>query len=282
VVLSVNNTARLEGASFLKGTEMPKDCICAQCGKEFSRAHVAHHSGRDFCSHDCHKAHQRQQSLGNVTREELVGLYWQDKLSLHAIAKKFSKGTMTVHRWFKWLKIPRRSKNEGSILATASPEFAELKRQQTAQLWKDGVFGSEEYRQKISDANTGRPRPDAREMCHRLWKDGTFGGKEWRRKQSLSKRGEKCWRWRGGTINYRGPNWQEQRRKARKRDNYTCQDCGITEASLGSELNVHHKHPYHEFDDNWKAANELDNLISLCSSCHMKAEHEYESYTNLT
>ena len=280
MVLSVNNTARLEGASFLKGTAMPRGCVCAQCGKKFSRPHVTRRFEHDFCNRDCHKAHQRQQSLGDVTRDELVKLYWENELSLHAIAKKFHKNTATVHRWFKWLNIPRRSQDDGRRLATTSPEFAELKCQQTSQLWKDGVFGSEEYRRKISVAKTGKPRPDVTEMCNRFWADGTFGGEEWQRKQSLSKRGEKCWRWRGNSDHYRGPDWQEQRRKARKRDYYTCQDCGITEASLGQELSVHHKRPYYEFDGNWKEANKLDNLVSLCPSCHMKAEHEYEKRTN--
>lgn len=66
---------------------------------------------------------------------------------------------------------------------------------------------------------------------------------------------------------YYGPNWLEQRRKVRERDNYTCQLCGITEEEYGKELSVHHKIPFVIFV-NYEEANDLDNLESLCEPCH--------------
>ena len=48
--------------------------------------------------------------------------------------------------------------------------------------------------------------------------------------------GENSGTWAGGDISYYGPNWIDQRRKARKRDNYTCQDCGITEKEYGKNF----------------------------------------------
>lgn len=81
--------------------------------------------------------------------------------------------------------------------------------------------------------------------------------------------GENSGTWAGGDINYYGPNWRSQRKKARKRDNYICQDCGIKENDYGSELSVHHIIPFREFNGDWKKANELSNLISLCEyPCH--------------
>ncbi|MGM7701944.1 HNH endonuclease [Pseudalkalibacillus sp. Hm43] len=77
--------------------------------------------------------------------------------------------------------------------------------------------------------------------------------------------------WQGGDIDYYGPNWRKQRRIARKRDNFTCQDCGITELEYGKELSVHHIIPFRNFEGDWKKANELSNLISLCEfPCHRK------------
>ena len=77
--------------------------------------------------------------------------------------------------------------------------------------------------------------------------------------------------WNGGKIHYYGPNWWSQRRKARDRDNYTCQDCGITEEEYGKELSVHHIIPFREFNGDWQEANKLSNLISLCEyPCHRK------------
>jgi 5-methylcytosine-specific restriction endonuclease McrA/uncharacterized Zn-finger protein len=83
--------------------------------------------------------------------------------------------------------------------------------------------------------------------------------------------GEKSGTWTGGDISYYGSNWLNQRRKTRKRDNYTCQDCGITEDEYGNELSVHHIIPFRKFQGDWEKANQLSNLISLCEyPCHRK------------
>ncbi|ANB55778.1 HNH endonuclease family protein [Anoxybacillus sp. B7M1] len=83
--------------------------------------------------------------------------------------------------------------------------------------------------------------------------------------------GENSGTWAGGDIEYYGPNWRIQRRKARERDNFTCQDCGITEAEYGQELSVHHIIPFRAFNGDWKRANDLSNLITLCEHpCHRK------------
>lgn len=78
--------------------------------------------------------------------------------------------------------------------------------------------------------------------------------------------------WRGGYEPYYGENWEHQRRAARKRDKYTCQHCGKTEKENGQELDVHHIIPRRKFNGDYKAANKLSNLITLCMSCHRKAE----------
>lgn len=72
--------------------------------------------------------------------------------------------------------------------------------------------------------------------------------------------------WRGGHTCYRGPNWTHQRRKARLRDGNTCQHCGSQ-----SHLIVHHKRPFNLFTD-YRKANRLPNLITLCPKCHGIAE----------
>lgn len=77
--------------------------------------------------------------------------------------------------------------------------------------------------------------------------------------------------WRGGYSPYYGPNWDKQRRAARKRDRYFCQQCNKTEKELGRELEVHHIVPFRIFGiERYREANHLDNLISLCKSCHSK------------
>lgn len=71
-----------------------------------------------------------------------------------------------------------------------------------------------------------------------------------------------------------GPNWNRQRRKALKRANYTCEECGGT--TNGRNLDVHHIIPFEEFGlERYKKANALSNLTALCRSCHMKAHADW-------
>lgn len=76
-----------------------------------------------------------------------------------------------------------------------------------------------------------------------------------------------------GRPDYRGGNWEIQTKRARERDAYTCQHCGITERELGKPLDVHHKLPYRVFTSPVEG-NRLSNLVSLCRACHMKVEAE--------
>jgi DEAD/DEAH box helicase domain-containing protein len=77
-------------------------------------------------------------------------------------------------------------------------------------------------------------------------------------------------------IDY-GPNWPAQRDAARARDNYRCRRCSAPERD-GRRHDVHHLTPFRAFgyvpgaNDLYKLANRLDNLISLCPSCHRQAE----------
>lgn len=81
--------------------------------------------------------------------------------------------------------------------------------------------------------------------------------------------GEENPMWKGGQDRDRnpGPNWDEQRQKTLNRDNHSCILCG----SVG-RLHVHHKRPLRTFDRDvtgwWNNANSLDNLVTLCQSCH--------------
>lgn len=93
--------------------------------------------------------------------------------------------------------------------------------------------------------------------------------------------GEKAAHWHGGHETYYGPDWYGQRRAARKRDNYTCQRCGVTEADLSRSLDVHHKIRFAFFGvKGHKEANNLENLICLCQQCHPTVEREdYERHS---
>ncbi|MCB8938776.1 MAG: DEAD/DEAH box helicase [Ardenticatenaceae bacterium] len=74
-----------------------------------------------------------------------------------------------------------------------------------------------------------------------------------------------------------GPNWQQQRQIVLARDGHRCRNCGA-EAKPGQGLHVHHIRPFRDFNyipgqnDNYKQANQPENLITLCPSCHKQAE----------
>ena len=75
--------------------------------------------------------------------------------------------------------------------------------------------------------------------------------------------------WRGGAEYYYGPNWTRQARRTRKRDSHRCQFCNA-ESPLGyRNLDVHHIRPFRYFKlENYKRANLLTNLVTLCGPCH--------------
>ncbi|QSW99791.1 HNH endonuclease [Haloterrigena alkaliphila] len=72
-----------------------------------------------------------------------------------------------------------------------------------------------------------------------------------------------------------GPDWGEARFEALQRDGFCCQKCGMTQKEHRAEyetgLHVHHIEPYRKFDDDEKA-HKLDNLVTVCESCHKDLE----------
>jgi 5-methylcytosine-specific restriction endonuclease McrA len=84
--------------------------------------------------------------------------------------------------------------------------------------------------------------------------------------------------WRGGrSFEIYPVGWNKTfKEQIRYRDGYKCQLCGTPEAECKTKLHVHH------IDYN-KRNIDQDNLISLCSKCHVRTNHEREfwkSYFN--
>jgi len=74
--------------------------------------------------------------------------------------------------------------------------------------------------------------------------------------------------WRNDPIDY-GLNWKIQRQATLERDKHICQVCGALE--IGRSHEVHHKIPFRTFSS-FEQANQLENLITLCSGCHQRVE----------
>jgi DEAD/DEAH box helicase domain-containing protein len=82
-----------------------------------------------------------------------------------------------------------------------------------------------------------------------------------------------------------GPDWPRIRDRVRARDKYTCQVCGAVETAR--QHDVHHKTPYRAFrapdgSPDPLQANRLDNLTTLCPSCHRKAEQNVRMRSGLS
>jgi hypothetical protein len=86
--------------------------------------------------------------------------------------------------------------------------------------------------------------------------------------------GENHWAWAGHDAGY-GPHWQQTREDVLARDNYGCQECGMTDTEhreqYDASLSIHHIEPRSTFDD-LEEADVLDNLVALCKPCHLKIE----------
>ncbi len=93
--------------------------------------------------------------------------------------------------------------------------------------------------------------------------------------------------WQAGILarpNDYGPNWSKQRQKALERDGHRCRTCGADGKNGGPtkgksvQLHVHHIRPFRDYgyipgvNKNYRLANQVDNLVTLCPSCHRRAE----------
>jgi len=75
-----------------------------------------------------------------------------------------------------------------------------------------------------------------------------------------------------------GPGWDKIRERVRGRDKFTCQVCGAVES--GRQHDVHHKVPFRSFASR-EEANRVENLTTLCPSCHHKVEQNVRMRSGL-
>lgn len=171
-------------------------------------------------------------------REWLRRRYRDDELTCAEIADEVGVTSLTVSNWLRRHDIPTRP-----------------------------AYGTS-TRVKLNCKTCGatfeaiQSRKDKRKYCSReCYYDGMH-----------MPTGEDHWSWK--ETPERRPNgreWDELRARCRRRDDYSCQLCGIHESDYKHELDVHHLRRVREFE-NPRDANALDNVVSLCRSCHRKAE----------
>lgn len=231
------------------------DLGCAECGKTFSRkASAAKEDKAYYCSRSCASAGYKKYYSG-----ENCYRYSSTDVECAQCGKALSrKATLSARRqhhfcsrpcWGKW-----KTKN------TAGENSPHYKRIPTKcrQCGKEFSVIPRAFNEHGNFCD---------HECYGLW-------------SAQNKTGKNNPLWKGGHLPYYGPNWYGQRAKARERDNYACQHCGVTETELGRQLDVHHKIPIRLFGiDRYEDANRLSNLVCLCNRYHRVAEKDSESLT---
>jgi len=150
-----------------------------------------------------------------------------------------------------------------------------------------GKFQSEETKEKMSKAHKGKPNYKNRGKSS--WIKGKHLTLEHKNNISKSHKGIKMsdtnkqkligshggykpWNYIDGRSKDKGParygdDWDKIRMIIYKRDNFTCQFCGITMKETKKAHHIHHLNPFVDSKDN-----SLENLLTLCPSCHRKEE----------
>ena len=143
--------------------------------------------------------------------------------------------------------------------------------------YRKGKHHSKEVKRKIGKSNKGKIRSREARQKYSKANLGKHLSKETRRKMSEANRGSKSYLWKGGiSFEPYSIDWTNDLREAiRKRDNYTCQLCGIHQDELGGwskKLDIHHI-------DYQKDNLNPDNLITLCRDCHCKTNFNRNYWT---
>ncbi|WP_242698451.1 HNH endonuclease [Bacillus sp. SD088] len=212
--------------------------ICAYCGNKLLRK-PSSISKSNFCNRTCRTAYLR--ANGKNTNQHLK--------------KQITKICLACGEEFKVIESRKETAKycSRSCLGKAN-----------------GERGKIQYRKRVKIQCTNCSRTlERKPSIIRQWNfcDSTCMAEYYTKSGAFS--GENNLAWQGGDIDYYGPNWRSQRKKARIRDNFTCQDCGLTEKEYGKELSVHHIIPFREFNGDWEEANRLTNLVCLCEHpCH--------------
>lgn len=225
---------------------------CRVCGESFGFISATHlRSAHDMSTEEYKKKYPDAKFHPENNREKI------------AEAKKGDNNPMRREEVKKKRsKILKKSFEKGEIQPpSTNPEVAK-KISESLQ----GRSRSEEAMEKVSETlkgkYTGSDSPRWKERIQNTCKfcEETFGvipavsdqvfcsircKAEW---QSENLTGENSPTWKGGYETYYGPDFRQQRRKARKRDNYTCRRCGITEEELERQLDVHHIVPFRNLD----------------------------------
>ena len=232
-----------------------------------------------------------------LTKEEIYDLYWNKKLDVSKISEKLGLGKTTIWRWIRKYNIRIRTNSEAKLKGKYKPTKEELYNL----YWKQGLSTvkigkkykvsnvsvlrwSKEYGIKIRDRGlrSSNLRLLSKEKLCDLYvkqkltcgKIGKIYGVDDECVRTLlihfnikrrDNAGENNSFWQGGIANLPYPyEFKKIKKIIKERDNYTCQECN-KQFKEKNKLDAHH------IDFN-KKNSKLENLITLCKSCHSKTK----------
>lgn len=225
--------------------------ICKKCKKPFFRFPSQRKSKNSYCSLKC--LHENNRT--DVNQELIYDLYYNKKLSKYTIAEKLNISYGVIYNLFQRNSWKFRTRSEAlSISKSLILDKTKLKKLYLNK--KCTLIEIAEYFDCSASA-----------IKYHLDKCKII-----RRTKSEAVSGNRNSNWQGGITEhgYSHKFNNNLKTKIRKRDNYVCQHCGITEEEHKEKhnrvLEIHHI----DYD---KENNTKRNLVSLCRKCHGKTNH---------
>ena len=194
-----------------------------------------------------------------LTKEILFDLYWNQNKSICEIARIFKIHNTTIFKKLKKFGIRIKSRWEAR---GGRPTFIKWRKILTRE------FLIKEYIDKEKNMLCiAKEQGTVHSIVQKYLKEYCISIRSRSECQKGIQIGKKHWNWCGGLKDGHTSFFLRTRYKIRKRDNYICQCCGITEEEHYEKFNknllVHHI-DFNKLNDDEK------NLITLCRSCHSK------------
>lgn len=184
------------------------------------------------------------------------------KIGLSNLGRKVSKETrIKISNSLKGHETSEETREKHRINATGKI-FSKETRKKLSEISKRKIF-TPEYRKKISDSKKGITSP----------MKGKKHKEESKLKMSITRKGKytgvNSSNWQGGiSFEPYSIDWTKTLKiSIRERDEYRCKICGKPQGDIA--------HPVHHIDYNKKNC-DPQNLITLCTSCHLKTNYHRE------
>lgn len=215
----------------------------------------------------------------------LASLYVGQGKSLRDIGSLYGVHATQVRRWLLQASIPTRSVSEGTRLSGKFGVHSEAHRESLrngaakarAKITDDSRRKQSETRKRLGlgGHNKGIPMSDEqRQILIEQRADPAY-----RRKMSERYMGEKSPNWKGGikpehSARLDRAEWKRIRQQVYARDNWLCQDCGrkcknTADSRNDGKAKIQAHHLIARRDG---GTDDLENLVTLCMSCHHKRE----------